>query len=181
MRVKDVLQFAFAVAVSEIAGVLGSFFTKPGIESGWYAGLMKHGLTPPDWVFGPVWTALYFLVGVSLYLALRNGWRVKHLIFHERKAWNPISERLWRGDWQKINAIAVFSVHYILNILWSAVFFGLRETGLAFFVIVALWVSVVYVMANFYRISKPAAWLLVPYLLWVSFATYLNFALWMLN
>ena len=182
MRLNNFFKFIIAVAVSEMAGVLGALFTTPSIQSGWYAGLIKPTLNPPSWVFGPGWTLLYFLVGVSLYLVWKNDFKVANSFFDPKgRPWNRWSERFWRGDWQKANAIAIFAVQYALNIVWSWVFFGLRQPGAAFFVILALWFSIIYLIINFHRISKPAAWLLLPYILWVTFATYLNYSLWLLN
>lgn len=176
--IRNLFKLAVAIAISEIAGVIGAVFTTPAIP-GWYAGLVKPPLTPPSWLFAPVWTVLYFLIGVALYLAWKNDWNAVHpLLQGERKAWNRWSERLWTGDWQKINTIAIFGVQYVLNILWSYVFFGLHAPGFSFFILVALWFAIVYTIVNFYRISKAAAYLLVPYIIWVSFAGYLNFAIW---
>ena len=180
MRTGNLLKLIIAVAIAEFAGVAGSLLTGSGFE--WYAGLAKPALTPPSAVFGPVWTVLYLLMGSALFIAWKNDWKTIHPIWQKnRKAWNPISERLWTGDWQKMNVIAVFGVQYILNILWPFVFFCARSPGLAFFAIIALWCSIVYVIINFYRISKAAAYLLLPYLAWVTFAAYLNYAIWMLN
>lgn len=190
MRIQNFFKLVIAIAVSEAAGIIGAFFTTPAIQSGpsagsglsWYATLAKPELAPPNWVFGPVWTTLYALIGISLYLVWKNKWEVRYRILHSHeKAWNRWSQRLWTGDLQKLNAIAVFAAHFALNILWSAVFFGMQSPGFAFAVIIALWVSIVYVIVNFYRISKPAAWLLVPYILWVTFAAYLNFSIWVMN
>jgi len=181
MKLGNLFKFIIAISIAQAAGILGSFFTISSVST-WYVELIKPAFNPPNWVFGPVWTTLYFLIGVSLYLVWKNNWQTVHLVFETgMKAWNPISERLWRGDLQKVNAITVFGVQYVLNILWSWVFFGLQSPATAFFVILALWFSIVYVIINFYRISKPAAWLLVPYILWVSFAAYLNLAIWLLN
>ncbi len=181
MNPKNILKFIIAVVVSELAGTIGAIFTKPSIPT-WYASLVKPALNPPSWVFGPVWTALYFLIGVSFYLVWARNWKVVHpILIRTKKAWNPWSERLWRGDLQKVNVISIFAVQYVLNVAWSFVFFGLHQPLIAFFVILALWFSILYTIVNFYRISKPAAYLLLPYILWVSFAVYLNYAIWALN
>lgn len=181
MKAKNILKFIIAIAVSELAGVVGAVFTMPAI-SVWYAGLAKPELAPPDWVFGPVWTALYALIGISLYLVWKNNWEVKNRFLEgERKAWNKWSERLWTGDWRKANAIAVFAIQYILNIAWSYLFFGLRSSGFAFFALLALWLAIFWTIVAFYRISRPAAYLLLPYLIWVGFAGYLNYSIWMMN
>jgi translocator protein len=171
---KNLSKFIIAIVVCELAGAIGSVFTMPAIP-GWYAGLAKSALTPPAWVFGPVWTGLFTLIGISLFLVSRNDWRVRNPLWQNgRKAWNPWSERLWTGDLQKFNVIAIFVAQYILNITWSYLFFGLRFPGLAFAELITLWIAIVYTAINFYRISKPAAWLLLPYLVWVSFAGYLD-------
>ncbi|PIR89159.1 MAG: TspO protein [Candidatus Harrisonbacteria bacterium CG10_big_fil_rev_8_21_14_0_10_40_38] len=169
------------VLICEFAGVIGSVFTASSVTT-WYTVLVKPSLNPPSWVFGPVWTTLFFLMGVSLFIVSEKKWKVSKRIFQSRKkAWNPVSERLWSGDLQKMNAVSVFLVQYILNIFWSYAFFGLESPVLGFFVIVALWISIVYVVVNFYRISRAASSLLIPYLLWVTFAAYLNYSIWMLN
>lgn len=182
MRVSNLFKLVIAIGVSMGAGAIGSFFTTPAIQSGWYATLIKPTLNPPGWVFGPVWTTLYVLMGISLFLVWSHDWKVVNPLWKKSgKAWNPWSERLWRGDWQKANVIAIFTIQLLLNIKWSLVFFALHSPMLAFLVIIALWISILYTIINFYRISKPAAWLLVPYILWVTFAIYLNYSIWMLN
>ncbi len=175
------LKFVSAVVVSELAGAIGSVFTVPSIPT-WYAALNKSALNPPSWVFGPVWTALFFLMGISLYLVWSKDWKVSHRIWEGgKRAWNRYSERLWTGSWQKANVIAIFSIQLFLNTFWPVLFFGLKTPGFAFFELLALWFAIIYTIINFYRISKPAAYLLIPYLLWVSFAGYLNYAVWMMN
>ena len=158
MRLKDWLAALVAVVVSELAGVVGSVFTMPAIPV-WYAGLVKPALNPPAWVFAPVWTALYFLMGVAAYLVWRKGW-------HRASV--------------KV-ALGVFAGQLLLNILWSLVFFGLHNINAGLVCIAALWMFILATMMAFARVSKPAMWLLVPYLLWVSFASYLNYSLLMLN
>ncbi|MBI5913332.1 tryptophan-rich sensory protein [Candidatus Azambacteria bacterium] len=181
MRVTNFFKLVIAIVVSELAGVIGSVFTISAIPT-WYAGLVKPALNPPAWVFSPVWTALYALIGISLYLVWKNNWEVKNRFLEvRRKAWNRWSERLWTGDLQKMNAVAIFGVQYILNIAWPYLFFGLHLPSFAFFELCALWFSIVWTVVVFYRISRPAAYLLVPYLVWVSFALYLNYSIWMLN
>ncbi len=181
MPINNLVKFVVAVIVSEIAGVIGATVTIPAISE-WYSTLARPAYAPPDWLFGPVWTGLYFLIGVSLYLVWKNNWKITVKLSNKTaKAWNPWSEQLWSGDWQKANVIAVFTAQYILNIAWTWTFFGLRRPDAAFFVILALWVAILYTAVNFYRVSRPAAWLLTPYLLWVGFAAYLNLAIWLLN
>lgn len=178
MHFKDFLKLLASIVISELAGFVGAIFTVGAIPT-WYATLAKPALNPPNWLFGPVWTALYALMGIALFLVWKNDWKVKQTVLvPKRKVWNRWSERFWVGDLQKQNIIAVFAVQWILNVLWSYLFFGLRQPGWAFFELLALWFSVIYVIINFYRVSKPAAWILTPYLVWVSFAAYLNFSIW---
>lgn len=183
MKTNNIFKVIISVAVCELAGILGAVFTAPAISSGWYAGLVKPALNPPAFVFGPVWTALYFLMALSLFLVWKNEWRVARPLVRPdgKKPWNTWSERFWVGDLQKENIIAIFAVQLVLNALWSVVFFGMKRPDMAFFVLVALWLAIVYAIVNFYRVSRMAAWLLLPYILWVSFAGYLNYSLWFLN
>ena len=147
-----------AIVVCQLAGVIGSIFTVSAIPT-WYATLAKPALNPPSWVFGPVWTALYALMGIAAFLVWNQGWG--------------------RKDVRR--ALTVFGIQLVLNALWSIIFFGLHSPGWAFADIIALWLAIVWTMVLFYRISKPAMWLLVPYILWVSFATYLNYSIYVLN
>lgn len=142
----------------QLVGAVGAVFTTPEIP-GWYATLLRPALSPPNWVFGPVWTTLFFLMGVAAYLVWRRG-------LHAPGA------RL---------ALGLFLVQLVLNALWTAVFFGARNLGGAVIEIAFLWLAIVFTMAAFARISKTAAWLLVPYLLWVSFAAYLTTSIYLLN
>ncbi|MDZ4243482.1 MAG: TspO/MBR family protein [Candidatus Doudnabacteria bacterium] len=145
------------------AGAIGSVFTAPSI-AGWYAGLVRPALNPPAWVFGPVWTTLFALMGVSAWLI-----------------WKRLDSRL-RGNDKRIKiALGIFLGQLVLNTLWSIIFFGLNSPGGALIEIVFLWLAILATIVAFYKISKPAAWLLVPYILWVSFAMYLNYAIWTLN
>lgn len=149
------------VAISELAGVIGAIFTSPAIPT-WYAALIKPELAPPNWLFAPVWTALYFLMGVAAFLV-----------------WRKRSEG---ADATQIKrAITIFSVQLILNTLWSIIFFGLQNPGGALLEIAVLWFAILATMIAFYKISKWAAYLFVPYLAWVTFAAYLNWAIWTLN
>ncbi len=178
---KQIIILIFFVLLCLSAGVVGGLFTADAIST-WYPTLVKPSLNPPNWIFGPVWTTLYVLMGISLFLVWRNGWKVASPILISRKnAWNKWSERLWTGDLQKQNVIAIFALQLILNALWSFLFFGLQNPGLAFFEILMLWFAILYTIINFYRFSRPAAWLLIPYLFWVTFAAYLNYSIWTLN
>jgi len=125
---------------------------------GWYAALQKPSWNPPAWVFGPAWTLLYICMAVAAWLVWREGgWKV-----HGR-------------------ALGLFLVQWVLNALWTPLFFGLQRPGLAFAEIVILWLVLAATLAAFWRISKVAGALLVPYLAWVSFAAALNFSIWRLN
>ena len=155
---KNVSKLIIAIGVSELAGIIGSFFTAGALPD-WYVALNKPALNPPDWVFGPVWVTLYLLMGIAAFLVWQKGLKRKNV---------------------KV-ALIIFSVQLFLNALWSPLFFGMKNPGLAFAELILLWFAIVATMAAFYRISKPALFLLAPYLLWVSFAGYLNCSIWMLN
>ena len=144
-----------AVGLCLAVGALGGWVTATSVKT-WYPLLSKPGFTPPDWLFGPVWTALYVLMGIA-------AWRV------------------WRADAKARNALAVFVVQLALNLAWSVVFFGLRKIGAAVAVIVLLEAAILTTMAAFWRVDRSAAALLLPYALWVAFATVLNIAVWRLN
>jgi translocator protein len=124
----------------------------------WYRELAKPGFTPPDWIFGPVWTVLYAMMGVAAWLVWRD-----HGI-----AGAPM-------------ALGLFAVQLALNGLWSFIFFGLQRPGLAFLEILLLWAAVLATLGAFRHLQPLAGWLLLPYLLWVSFAAMLNLAIWRLN
>lgn len=153
-----VIQFFAAIGICLAAGLIGSVFTTPAIPV-WYAGLIKPALTPPAWVFGPVWMVLYILMGIALYLVWSRGWEQKNA---------------------KV-AMAIFAVQLILNVLWSFLFFGLQSPFFALIEIVLLWIAILMTIGAFYRVSVPAAVLLVPYLLWVTFAAYLTYGVYILN
>jgi translocator protein len=146
------------IVICELAGIVGSIFTTPSIP-GWYAGLVKPPFNPPGWVFAPVWTILYAMMGLAAYLVYEKGPR--------------------RPEVRK--ALAVFAGQLVLNALWSIVFFGARQILGAAIVIILLWMMILVTIRLFSRISKTAAYLLIPYLLWVSFASVLNISLYILN
>jgi len=139
-----------------LAAGLGSLFTMVSL-GGWYPALVKPSWNPPSWLFGPVWTVLYAMMAVA-------GWLV----------WR-------RGGPGGRTALQLFAVQLVLNVGWSAVFFGLQLPGLAFAEILVLWVAIAATLRTSWRVSRAAGILLVPYLLWVSFAAVLNFAIWRLN
>ncbi len=158
MKSGDIFRLIGAIAVSELVGIIGSLFTAPSVE-GWYAALAKPSLNPPAWVFGPAWTALFALMGAAAFLIWKKG--------------------VGRRDVRI--ALGVFAGQLALNLAWSIVFFGWHSPGGALAEIAALWLAILATIIAFARISKPAAWLLAPYIAWVSFAAYLNYAIWSLN
>jgi tryptophan-rich sensory protein len=153
-----VTQFFAAIAVCLLAGLVGSIFTAPAVPT-WYAALTKPTLNPPAWLFGPVWTVLFILMGIALYLVWSKGWGQKNVQV----------------------AMTIFAVQLVLNILWSYLFFGLQAPFFALIEIILLWVAILMTIGAFYRVSIPAAALLVPYLLWVTFAAYLTYGIYALN
>jgi tryptophan-rich sensory protein len=158
MRLKDIAALALFIFVCLVAGGIGSLFTIQSIPT-WYAGLQKPVFSPPNWVFGPVWTALYVMMGVSAYIIYRKGGRKEE-----------VRAALW-----------IFGVQLVLNTLWSVLFFGLRSPPYGLIGIAALWIAIAATLIRFYRISKPAGFLLIPYLFWVTFAGFLNLAIMLLN
>jgi len=147
-----------SIAVPQIVGIASAFATMEGVKN-WYPGLAKPWFNPPSWVFGPAWTLLYLLMGVALWLV----WR--------RLGENP----------QVPRALAAFALQLLLNGAWSILFFGLRAPGVAFVGIVLLWSAITLTIVWFRPVSRAAAALLVPYWLWVGFATLLNGSIWYLN
>ncbi len=177
---KNAAKFITSIIVCQLAGLSGLILATPAI-SGWYSYLQKPSFNPPDWIFGPAWTILYLLMGISLYIVWSKNWVVRDFGKFQRKAWNHWSEKLWVGSWKKQNLIAIFILQLVLNALWTVIFFGLKSPGLAFFEILMIWFAILYTIVNFYRVSKLAALLLVPYISWVSFAAVLNLAVWQVN
>lgn len=175
------IKFFASIIICQLAGVIGTIFTIPGIGK-WYIGLNKPSFNPPSWIFGPVWTILFLLMGISLYIVWDKKFAIKVLAKEEgQKIWNPISKKFWVGSWKEENALIIFILQLILNILWSAIFFGMHSPAVAFFEILMLWFAILYTIMNFHRISKLASYLLIPYILWVSFAAVLNCFIWILN
>jgi translocator protein len=146
------------IVLCEGVGAIGGMVTRPSL-AGWYAGLEKPPFNPPNWLFAPVWTAIFAAMGVALYLLLQA----------------PISASA------RNTALLVFFAQLGLNLLWSVLFFGLRSPGLAMIEILALWGAVFACMWILFGISTTAGALFVPYVLWVSFAALLNFELWRRN
>ncbi len=140
------------------AGAIGSIFTRSAVTT-WYATLGKPAFSPPNWLFAPVWTLLYILMGIAAFLVWRKG----------------------LGNRQVRSALIVFLIQLILNTLWSMVFFGLESPLFGLVVISVLWVVILVTVIQFFKISRAASILLWPYLLWVTFAAVLNSSIWLLN
>lgn len=148
--VKKLVVFAGSIIGSFAAGAIGSLATIPNIPT-WYAGLAKAPLNPPNWVFGPVWTTLYLLMGIALALVI-----------------------LERTKRPKRQAYVWFGTQLALNTLWSLAFFGLHSIPLGVAIIVVLLMSIIMTIRECYKINRTTLWLLLPYVAWVSFATYLT-------
>lgn len=157
-RGKPYTKIAIAVAVCLLVGALSSFATQSSVDT-WYVGLNKPAFNPPNWVFAPVWTLLYVLMGVSAGLVWARG-------FHHK--------------WVK-TALYFFGFQLLYNATWSMVFFGLRRPLAAFVILVVLFVLILLTYRQFRVVSRTAAYLLIPYLLWVVFAGVLNFEIVRLN
>ena len=147
-----------SIAICLFAGVLGSVFTTPAIPT-WYATLIKPSFAPPNWLFAPVWTTLFIMMVISLFLVWQKGME----------------------DLNVKNALYIFGVQLILNALWSAIFFGLRSPIAGLIEICILWILILLTIMKFMKISRTAGLLLIPYILWVSFAAIINFFIWRLN
>jgi benzodiazapine receptor len=151
---RSALALAGWLALSFAAAAVGGFF----LPGEWYAGLQKPSWNPPNWIFGPVWTALYTTMAIAAWLVWkRGGFAVQHV------------------------ALSLFLAQLLFNALWSPLFFGLRQPALAFADILLLWLTLLGTVAAFWKVRPLAGALLVPYLAWVTFASALNFTLWRLN
>jgi benzodiazapine receptor len=158
MTLKQISKLVAAIVACLAAGAIGSIFTRTAIAT-WYTTLEKPPFTPPDWLFAPVWTLLYILMGVAAFLVWRMGSRDRRVRV----------------------ALIVFLVQLVLNAFWSVAFFGLESPLYGLIVISVLWVAILVTIVLFFRISKVSSILMWPYLLWVSFATVLNSSIWLLN
>ncbi|MBI2542979.1 MAG: tryptophan-rich sensory protein [Candidatus Aenigmarchaeota archaeon] len=152
----NISKLAISILICLGVGFLGSVFTTPSIDT-WYAALNKPSFSPPNWMFAPVWTILFIMMGVSLYLV----WDIR------------------KKNTKK--ALYLFGVQLSLNLLWSLLFFGLRNPLLASAEIIILWVVILLTIMEFRKFSKTAAYLLIPYIIWVSFAAVLNFTIVFIN
>lgn len=146
-----------AVLITLCAGLVGNLLGMDAIAT-WYAGLNKPAWNPPNWIFGPVWTILYVLMGIAAYL-----------VWEQKK------------DSSRRAALVVYAVQLFLNALWSIIFFTFKQPAIAFGEIIIMWIAIVATIILFWRIKPLAGILLLPYIAWVTFATALNFAVWQLN
>jgi tryptophan-rich sensory protein len=158
MNRNDIIKLVISVIVSLAAGGIGSLFTFKAIPT-WYAGLKKPPYTPPNWAFGPVWTTLYILMGISVFLIWQKGLVMDGVLL----------------------AFTLFWIQLVLNALWSIIFFGKRSKGGGVITIIVLWFLILATMITSFRVSGWAGALLIPYILWVSIASYLNIGIWLLN
>ena len=150
----DYVKLAISIIVCQLAGIIGSVFTADSVST-WYTELIKPSFNPPNWLFGPVWISLYILMGISLYL-------------------------VWSKSKNGV-AMMIFFIQLALNTIWSIIFFGLKMPGLAFIEIIFLWAVILLTIVQFHKIHRVSAYLLIPYILWVSFAALLNLAIYILN
>lgn len=157
MKASTVITFIICLAIPLVVGSISDIAAMAGVKT-WYAELVKPSFNPPNYLFGPVWTALYLLMGISLFLIWQSPAGI-----------------------MRIQALWIFAIQLILNFAWSFIFFYFRQAGWAFFEIILIWICIVAMLVIFYRVSKPAAFLQIPYLLWVTFASALNGSVWLLN
>lgn len=155
---QKIIQFVSCIFLCLAPGIVGGLFTVQAISQ-WYTTINKPFFNPPSWIFGPVWTLLYVMMGIALFLI-----------------WKEKSEKRL-----KQKAITIFMIQLFLNAAWSPAFFGLHSPLFGLAIIIPLWISILLTIQYFGKISKNAALLLIPYILWVSFATVLNFAIWWMN
>ena len=158
MKSRDIFKLLVSLIACQLAGVVGSVFTTKAIPT-WYAALEKPAFTPPNWLFAPAWITLYVLMGVSAFFIWRGG----------------------LGNRPVRISLIVFLVQLVLNALWSVIFFGLESPLYGIVVIVLLWIAILVTMLRFFKLSTTAGVLLIPYLLWVTFATALNVSIYILN
>ena len=154
----NVIKGLISIMLPLVVGGLSGFFTTSSI-SGWYTTINKPSFNPPNWIFGPVWTLLYIMMGIALFI-------------------------IWKSETDAVlkkQALIFFFIQLVINFCWSLLFFFCESPGWALIDIVLMWVFILLTIFSFSKISSLSAWLLVPYISWVSFAAVLNFAIWKLN
>jgi len=149
-------KFISAVGICFVAAGVGSIATFSQIPT-WYTTIVKPTWNPPNWLFGPVWTLLYLLMAISLFLLWTNKNKFK------------------------TSAVNIFYIQLVLNVAWSWIFFGWHRLDIALIEIVVLWVAIIKTIIYSYKVNKTAGLVLIPYVIWVSFAGFLNYTIWMLN
>ncbi len=155
-KLSDAIILAIAILAPQFAGFIGSIYTTPNIKT-WYAFLDKPSFNPPNWIFAPVWTILFVMMGVASFIIYKQN------------------------NKNKSQALKLYFAQLLINIMWSVVFFGAQNPLAGLFIIAFLWYLIGSTMLYFYKIKKSAGYLFVPYFLWVSFATILNFSIYILN
>jgi tryptophan-rich sensory protein len=155
--IKSILNLIIWIVTCLVAGILGTILTSPNTQ--WFANLIKPSFQPPNWLFGPVWTLLYILMGIAIWLIGKQGFKTK------------IEKQ----------ALYLFITQLFLNSMWSLVYFGMQQIFGALILIIFIWIFILLTIIWFNKINKIAGFLLLPYILWVSFATVLNATLWILN
>ncbi len=150
------MKFLLSLLLPQLAGAIGTIFTVKAIPT-WYMYLNKPTFSPPNWIFGPTWLTLYLLMGIAVYL----NW-------------------IKKTKQAKLN-VRLFFIHLFFNLIWTPIFFGAKNPLFAFFIIILIWVFIVIMIIKFWAVNKVSSLLLIPYLLWVSFASLLNFYIWRLN
>ena len=158
MDLDNIIKLIISILACFAAGGIGSLFTFKAIPS-WYPILKKPPYTPPNWVFGPVWTTLYVLMGISVFFVWQKGLSTDGVLL----------------------AFILFWVQLIFNALWSVIFFGMKSKGGGVITIIVLWLLILAVIITSFRVSAWAGVLLIPYIIWVSIASYLNIGIWWLN
>lgn len=157
MKIKNIIELIICIAIPLLVGGIAGYATSSSMNS-WYSNLNKPFFNPPSWVFGPVWTILYLLMGISLYLIWKQ----------------PASTK-------RSKSLQIFFLQLLLNFAWSFIFFKFEQTGLALLEIIVLWLAILTMLFFFYKLNRIAAYLQFPYLAWVSFATVLTASIWHLN
>jgi translocator protein len=155
---KNWIKLVISLLVPQITGASAALFTVTGTGS-WYQQIKRPEWNPPNWVFAPVWTLLYIMMGIAFFLIWKTNAPVE----------------------KKRTAMGLWAVQLFLNFLWSFIFFYKHHIGLAVAEILCLWIFIILTIFSFSKISKMAAWLLVPYICWVSFAGLLTYTIWNLN
>ena len=158
MSWEDAFKLIVSIVASFAAGGIGSLFTFKAIPT-WYQGLKKPPYTPPNWVFGPAWTTLYILMGISVFLVWQKGLVTNGAVL----------------------AFTLFWIQLSINAFWSIIFFGMKSKGGGVITIIILWLFILATIITSFQVSTWAGVLLIPYIVWVSIASYLNIGIWVLN